>query len=519
MLRKTGPSARYAQTRRSFLKFGTAAAATAAFARNIAAQAETPKPGGNLRIALTGSSASATMDPHRVVVTADVCRNALTFESLTTVDNTGQVINRLAESLEPNKDGSEWTVRLRDATFHDGRRLSAKDVIFTFQRITDPANPAFGAVGLAPVDVAGMRALDDRTVRIPMKSPFAIFPEIVSNWYSYGIVPEGFTLDKPIGTGPFKLDSFVAGQLSEHSRFDAYWRGPALLDKITVIDSFKNDNAAFDALRGGQVDAYGVAPLPLVSGLLNQADPAITPLVSEPALWLPFCMRVDMAPFNNPDVRMAMKLMLDREQFAKLAFSGMAKPANDTFSPADPDYDQSLVRTRDVDQAKFLLKKAGMSDLAFDLSTCELTYGMLATAQIFARQGMDAGVKITVKQLPVDLYFQEYFPWPIGHDYWLYSPYFSQVSQSMLKGSPYNECRWDDPEYTSLYQTMLTTTDASKRTGIVHAMQRIEFDRGGYIIPVYNSIVDLVSSSVHGIQPSRTGYSFGNYEFNQAWMS
>jgi peptide/nickel transport system substrate-binding protein len=498
---------------------GAAAAMVAAWPRSSSAQSDTPKRGGNLRIALTGSSTTATMDPHRVVVTADVCRNALTFESLTTVDNTGLVKNKLAESLESNSDGTEWTVRLRDVEFHNGKKLGPKDVIYTFQRITDAKNPAFGAGGLAPVDVDGMKMLDDRTVRIPMKSPFAIFPEIISNWYSYGIVPEDFSLDKPIGTGPFRLDSFAPADQSVHSRFDAYWGGPALLDKVTVVDSFKSENAAFAALQSGEVDAFGVAPLAIAKTIAASNDGPIKALVSEPALWLPFCMRVDMAPFNNPDVRQAMRLMIDREQFVNLAFSGFGTQANDLFSVGDPDFDTSLVRHRDLDQAKFLLKKAGMSDLAFELPTSELSNGMMAAAQVFARQASEAGVKVTVKQYTVDLYFQDYFPWPIGHDYWLYNPYFSQVNQSMLKSSPYNECRFDDPEYTALYNKMLTTVDPAKRTDIVHTMQKIEFDRGGYIIPAYNSSIDLVSSAVHGIERSRTGYSFGNYEFTKAWMS
>lgn len=520
--RKTGPttaSGVIRPSRRDLLKFGGAGLAAFSMPGVLHAQPERPVKGGSLRVAFTGSSASATMDPHRVTLAVDTCRCPMTFDTLTAVNADGEVVNKLAESLEANADATEWTIRLRDAEFHDGKKLTSADVIFTFNRILDPTNPGWGASGLATVDPAGMVAVDERTVKIRMTQPFSIFPEVISTFYLYGIVPEGFDMNNPIGTGPFVLKSFAPQDRSVHARFENYWGDIPLVDDVIVIDSFKNENSAFDALRAGEVDAFAAVPSSLAKGVMADQGGPITALVSAPSLWQPFCMRVDMAPFDNPDIRLAMKLMLDREQFVTQAMSGLGAPAHDLFSPADPDYDTSLVRTQDLDQAKFLLKKAGAERLTFNLNTAELSSGMLQGAQVFARQATEVGVTVNVKSIPTDLYFQDYFPWPMGQDFWLYSPYMSQVSQSMTQGAPYNETRWNHPDYNALYNGMMKSTDPAKRTEVVHAMQKIEFEQGGYIIPAHMQVVDLVREEVRGLAAGKTGYSFANYDFTKAWLA
>lgn len=89
----------------------------------------------------------------------------------------------------------------------------------------------------------------------------------------------------------------------------------------------------------------------------------------------------------------------------------------------------------------------------------------------------------------------------------------------MIPGAPYNETRWDHPEYNALFNDMMKSTDPAKRTETVHAMQRIEFDQGGYIIPGHLQTVDLHSDKVKGLISGKTGYSFANFDFTGAWMA
>lgn len=119
---------------------------------------------------------------------------------------------------------------------------------------------------MAPLDADNIQVVDDLTLKIPMKAPFAVFPESICSAVYYAIVPEGFDPANPIGTGPFKFKTFTAGQQSVFVRFDDYWGdGGAHIDTLTIT-SFASDVAAFNALQSGQIDALGAAPLTGPSG-------------------------------------------------------------------------------------------------------------------------------------------------------------------------------------------------------------------------------------------------------------
>ena len=220
-----------------------------------AARADTPKKGGTLRVAMTGGAPSDTVDVHNINTQPDQARIMALYEGLTGLDLDSKVINVLAESFEPNATATEFVVRLRKGVkFHNGKDCTAADVAFSLRRIADPKSPRSGLPALGPLDLANMKVEDDRTLRIPMKTPYAAFPEAIAVSQFFGIVPSDYDPAKPVGTGAFKFQSFSPGQQSVFTRFDDYWGGPAYLDSVVIIDSFQSDTAAFNALQGGEVD-------------------------------------------------------------------------------------------------------------------------------------------------------------------------------------------------------------------------------------------------------------------------
>jgi peptide/nickel transport system substrate-binding protein len=225
-----------------------------------------PRRGGNLRVGILGGSTSDTLDANREVTQPDAIRIMALYNSLVRLDTKAQVVNDLAAEMTPNKDATVWTVKLKPGiTFHNGKDLTANDVIFTFRRIANPKAPLDGATGLAPVDLAGLKALDPLTVQVPMTTPYASFPEQISAAYNFGIVPVGYDPARPVGTGPFMYHSFTPGQQSVFVRNPHYFKpGLPHLDRLTIID-FSADTAAFNALQGGQVDVYSQATLSLVN--------------------------------------------------------------------------------------------------------------------------------------------------------------------------------------------------------------------------------------------------------------
>lgn len=480
--------------------------------------AEVPKKGGNLRVAMLGGNSSDTLDAHTTVTQPDTARVMMLYDPLTTINSDAQVVNALAESLEPNANATEWTVRLRKGvTFHNGKPLKAEDVAFTFRRIADPKNPLVGASALNQVDLDNIKLLDDVTLRVPMKAPFAAFPECISAPVYFGIVPVGYDPAKPVGTGPFKFVSFTPGQQSVVARFDDYWNGQPHLDTITLTD-FAVDTAAFNALQGGEVDVFAYAPLTLVSQVAQNSQ--LKSLVSRPGQWTPFTMRIDQAPFDNPDVRMAMRLLVDRQQLIDIALNGNGKVAADVFSPYDRCYDASLHRERDIDRAKFLLKKAGQENLAVELVTADIANGVVQQAQVLAEQAKDAGVTVKLRNVTTDVFFgDQYLKWPFAQDYWDYSPYLSQIVQGYRPGAPFNETHWADDAWQKLYEQAQSTIDEQKRCEIIHAMQKIDFETGGYIIASFNQSVDLMAKNVEGFEPSASGYALGTFSWGKAWLS
>lgn len=482
--------------------------------------ADTPKRGGNLRVALLGGGSSDTVDAHGSVSVPDTARALSLYDGLTRLDPDGKVINVLAERLEPNADATEWTIHLRKGVkFHNGKTLKAEDVAYTFRRITNPDAPFSGASALAPADLANMKVLDDSTLRVPMTKPYAAFPELISAAFLFSIVPVDYDPKQPVGTGPFQFKDFTPGQQSVFTRFDDYWQdGMPYVDSVTMIDSFANDTAAFNALQGGEVDVFAGAPLALASQV-GEGGP-IKRLISKPGQWTPFVMRVDHPPFDNPDVRMAFRLLVDRQQIIDLALSGYGEIGNDVFSPWDACFDSSLKRSRDVEMAKSLLKKAGQENLTVELVTSDIAAGVLQSAQVFAQQAKDAGVTVNVRQVTVDVFFgEQYLQWPFAQDIWYYAPFLGQVAQSSLPGAPFNETHWNHEEYIKLYNQAQATPDQTKRCEILHAMQKIDFEEGGYIIAAHNQGVDLMAENVHGFVPAATGIALGNFGFQGAWLA
>ena len=150
--------------------------------------------------------------------------------------------------------------------------------------------------------------------------------------YTVGILPTDFDVSHPVGTGPFTYQRFVPGQLSQFNRFDNYWDGPPFVDELIIYD-FADDAAKVNALLAGQVQSIDNLPSYLVNTIEQQGA---SPLISETGAWVPFTMRVDVAPFSDVRVRQALRLIVDRQQMIDQALNGFGILGNDLYSPFDP---------------------------------------------------------------------------------------------------------------------------------------------------------------------------------------
>jgi peptide/nickel transport system substrate-binding protein len=472
------------------------------------AAAGTPQKGGDFRLGVTGGGSKDMMDGQNIVTKPDQARLVTAFETLLEFDDDYQLqTTGLAESVEADNP-KQYTIKLRDGiTFQDGKPLTADDVIYSLQRIGSQKNGLTGFAATATMDIKGIKKLDKLTVQLPLLSADSTIPQTLAS-YTFGIVPQGYEAfsgdaSTQIGTGAYKLKSFTPGQQSVHERYDGYWRD-SYFDTVTITD-FTDATAQINALKGGQIDAMTDLPA-------NQVDAVkasgVEALISQTGGWIPLCMAIDLPPFNDPKVRQAMRLIIDRKQILEQLGSGYGTVAKDLYAPFDEGYlSDAPEREQDIDQAKSLLKSAGKEGLTVDLHTTNGASGMVELASVFASQAKEAGVKITVKNDP-NYYGDAYLKLAFSVDFWGTRGYLNQVQQGSLPTSPYNETHWppksgEGSDFGDLYKQALAETDDNKRIDIEHQMQQYEYDIGGYIIPYFNSLIDGHSTKVKGLTPSK----------------
>jgi peptide/nickel transport system substrate-binding protein len=474
-----------------------------------------PKHGGTFRLGVPNGSTKDFIDGQNIVNRPDQARIVTGWETLVVYDSQFKLqFDGLAEEITPNKQGTVYTIRVRDGIeFHNGKTLGADDVIYSIKRLINPKLKLFGGAALSSFDPSRMKKLDKRTVRATLKHADGTILDGLAQ-YIAGIVPVGYSPNaigqaKPnVGTGPYKLQSFTPGQQSTHVRNPNYWRtGQPYFDKVQIID-INDATALVNALLSGQVDAMTDVP-PAQVGVVNGHN-GTKVLESPSAAWTPICMRVDTPPFNDVRVRKAMRLIVDRPQMVQQALAGHGHIGNDLYGVLDAAYDTSLPqRHQDLEQAKSLLKAAGQSNLTVDLQSTNGAVGMNEGAQVFAQQAKGAGVTVNVKILDGGAFYgDQYLKWPFSTDFWGSRNYLNQVAAGSIPTSPYNETHWPDTadqKFLALYNQAVKTTDRAKQTEIIHEMQKMEYDNGGYIIWGFSTLLDGYSTKVQGFKTGDKG--------------
>jgi peptide/nickel transport system substrate-binding protein len=499
---------------------GSSSGSSSSASTNAASSSGTPRAGGTFTVALTGGSSSDTLNPFSPVSVPSFAYTQCLYDSLVYMTADAQPELALAESITPNKTGTVWTIRLRPGVeFHDGKVMTAEDVIYTFQQVFNPKAPGLSALALDPIDVGGLKALDKYTVEVPCKTPFSTFVETLSVIaYSY-IVPVGFDPKHPVGTGPFKLASFNPGQQATLERFPNYWRsGLPYLDKVVMTD-FADETSQVNALLAGQADAAIL--LSTASMKTVQSTPNKVIMVSPGGGFTQFTMRVDRPPFNDVRVRQAMRLVIDRPAMMNTIFAGHGTLGNDVFGIWSSDYDHSLPqRQQDIEQAKSLLKQAGYSDLKTTLVTSDIAQGVVQAAELLAQQASAAGMTISLNQVtPTDFFGPNYLKWVFAQDYSYFCYYLPEVSLVFLPGAFYNETHYSNPAYTKLYNEALAAVDATKRQEIANEMQMIDYTEGSYIIPYFPPVLDGLSANVRGVVPGKSGLSLNSFNLAGVWLA
>ncbi len=495
--------------RREFIKRATALGLSIPFATSLLSQpvqAATPKKGGRFIIGLGHGSTTDTLDP-------STYENGFTnnlvnsyANNLFYVQNDGQLGPELADTFEASDGARKWVVKLKKGVeFHNGKEVTADDVVtsLNYHRGEDSKSAAKGLLE----GLADMKKTGKYEITFLLNSGNADFPYILSDYHLI-ILPE---LDGKIdwrsgyGTGAYQLEVFEPGVRATMKRNPNYFKSDmAHFDEIEFI-SLIDVTARQNAIMNGEVHAVDRVD-PKTVHLLSRVE-SLKILEVTGTLHYTFPMRVDTAPFDSYDFRMAIKLSVDREQMVNKILLGHGALGNDhPISTANPFYNRELAQRKfDPDKARFHLKKAGMEGIKVDLSASDSAFAGAVDAALLLKDSVArAGIDINVVREPKDGYWSNIWnkkPWCAA--YWGGRPTEDWMfSAAYVAGSKWNDTAWTRGPATERFNELVVAaraeTDQNKRRQMYYECQAVLNDDGGAIVPMFaNHIMALNKNVMH----------------------
>jgi peptide/nickel transport system substrate-binding protein len=475
----------------------------------------TPVKGGTLKLA--SQAPAAAVNPLTVSDAGGLCMLAQTGEFLTFDNNMAlQLQPMLATSWKPSDNGKVWTFNLRAGVkFHNGQPLTADDVVYTFQQLSDPKNASNALSTFTGVlTPSGVQKVNDTTVAFHLEAANGSFPYIISSDnYNAIIVPKGTDFSKWqstfMGTGPFKLQSYSQNQSASFVPNPDYWGGAPHLSS-TQFTFYPQQQPQILALQGGQVDVIVQFVPQGASSILNSSSYNIIQLKS--ANHRELSMRNDQAPFTDARVRQAIALSLNRPAMVSALLAGKGQLGNDSpFAPKFPSTNTSVPqRTQNIAKAKQLLSAAGHPNgFSTELFT-EQYEEIPALATVIQQAAKAIGVNI---KLNVETQSSYYGKSVYGQSDWL-DGIMSLVDygdrgvpnvflqSALTSDGPWNAARFKNSQYDSLVKQFVAAVDLQTQQKLAGQIQTLLLNETPIVIPYFIDGLTATTTSVHGVNPT-----------------
>ncbi|MBN1881677.1 MAG: ABC transporter substrate-binding protein [Deltaproteobacteria bacterium] len=455
-------------------------------------------------------------------------------EYLTWTD--GENITRpyLLENWEASEDLLTWTLNLRQGiTFNNGDEFNADDVVFTMNEWLnkDVGSSLLGMVG-AYLSPTGIEKVGDYQVILHLDQPeigvpehLFHYPALVLNHRTF----EGDFIKAPHGTGPYTIETYSEGELCRLVRRTDYWQAGAdgeslpYMDGMEFIDMGTEMSPQVAALQSGEIDMidFSDSPRPDVYETLKDDERAkIIPASTAQVAVLR--MRVDMDPWTDNNVRMALKLCQNREKILKLAYFDQGLLGQDFHVyPYHPEYCDKPIPEYDPEKAKALLEEAGYSDgLEINLAVGNGWPAMVRYAEILKEDAAPAGFNVNIVTMPNSQYWEKWTEVDLGITSWTHRPLGTMVLNLAYtvddEGNPvpWNETRWSDEEFSELLTEANGTLDVDRRRKIFCELERIQWERGSVGISFWRNVWFVTGTQVMDVQAHPTLYML----FNEVWL-
>ena len=512
-------------SRREFMQCMVAVGTTTTVASSLWSTkvlAQTPQKGGKFRIGKAHGQTSDALDPGTWENGFMLGRGYAVNNNLTEVANDGSVQPELAESWEASADATTWTFKLRQGTtFHNGKDVTANDVVASINHHRGDDSQSAAKPIVQPV--TEVKADGDHTVVFTLEAGNADFPFIMTD-YHLAVMPanEDGTLDwqSGIGSGAYVQKKFDPGVRLDLEKNPNYWKSDRghfdSVEMISIVDPASRTNA----LVSGEVDVIDRVDLKTVN--LLERKPGININQVTGTQHYTFPMRTDVAPFDNNDVRLALKYAIKREEIVEKILQGYGVVGNDhPIGSGQLNYAAELEQTTyDPERAKEHLKKAGMDSLAVDLHVADAAYsGAVDAAVLYAEHAKAAGISINVVREPNDGYWSNVWnSKPFCACYWGGRPTADWMfSTAYASGVPWNDTVFEHERFNELLVTARAELDQSKRFEMYFEMQQIMNREGGTIVPMFASYVFATSDKLGYEAPFASNWDMDGERSIERW--
>ena len=510
-------------SRREFVGRAGALGVSAAVAGTMlatAARAEAPVKGGRLRAGMGGGESTNTLDPALAASEVPFVVSMTYGDMLVDVNPANEIDYRVAEEISSSPDAKEWKFKIRAGVeFHNGKTLTADDVVATLKRHTDEKSQS-GALGIVK-GITGMKAAGDM-VTLTLDAANADLPYLMADYHL--VIQPGGGIDTPadgIGSGAYKVTSFEPGVRIAFEKHANYWDntvGHADQVEIIVI----NDNTARTAaLQSGQINMMNRVD-PKIIGLLKGAPGISVQSVAGRGHYV-FIMHCDKPPYDNNDLRMALKLAINRTELVDKILGGYGTVGNDfPINAAYPFFDETIPQ-REMDAAKAVefYKKSGHDGSPLILQVAEGAFpGAIEAAQLFQQSANAAGIPLEIKREPDDGYWTNVWNVaPFCASYWGGRPVQDQMySTAYLSTADWNDTKFFDTAFDATLIAARGELDPVKRKAMYSEMAYKVRDTGGLILPMFNDFVEIVADSLGGWQQDPNGELMNGKALVKCWL-
>jgi|TARA_R110002072_G_scaffold94336_6_gene208512 peptide/nickel transport system substrate-binding protein len=484
------------------------------------AHAQTPKRGGTLRIGEAEGGTSDSLDP-TTYFTYNMYTVGFTLgNTLVELDANKQPIPELADSWEGSKDAKRWVFKMRKGVeFHNGKTVTAADAVWSLNRhiAADSKSAAKGFLA----GVSSIRADGDNVI-IEHETGDADIPIIMGDYHLL-IVPEGHDdWNNFVGSGAYVLDRFEPGVRFSATRNPNYWKPDrGWVDSVEML-FILDPTARASALMTGEVDVIDRTDNMIVDRI--KALNKFQIIESIGTAFHESVMDTRAAPFDNADVREAVKYAINRDELIEKIYRGYGVVGNDhPVPPTDPFFNLELPqRPYDPDKARWHLKKAGLDSLDISLSAADGAYaGAVDTAVLMQASAAGTGINLTVDRVPNDSYWS---------DVWMKKPYTMSAwgvrptpgmmfSVAFAENAPWNETFWSNDRFNELLVAGKTQTDFEKRKEIYWEMQEIVHRDGGNALFAFPAELDSYAQNVQGATTDAVARLMGCRVSERVWFA